>query len=114
MKTRQKNKNANFKILYDRIKNELKEREIFRKYKKYRLPVFNITKFTSIDEVNVPSFFFFIQNLLKEVMYLILCGYKNLGEKGGNEGKYEEKSDEGDGGDEEENEEEQNNQKLSK
>ena len=57
MKTRQKNKNANFKILYDRIKNELKEREIFRKYKKYRLPVFNITKFTSIDEVNVPSFF---------------------------------------------------------
>jgi hypothetical protein len=57
MKTRQKNKNVNFKILYDRIKNELKEREIFRKYKKYRLPVFNITKFTSIDEVNVPSFF---------------------------------------------------------
>lgn len=29
-------------------------------------------------------------------MYLILCGYKNLGEKGGNEGKYEVKSDEDD------------------
>ena len=58
MKTRQKTQNVNFKSLYVRIKEELREREIFKKYKKIKLPVFNLNKqLTPIEQIDIPDFF---------------------------------------------------------
>ena len=42
LKTRQKIQNGNFKLLFQRIKEELHEREIFKKYKKFKLPIFQL------------------------------------------------------------------------
>ena len=57
MKTRQKTQNVNFKSLYVRIKEELREREIFKKYKKIKLPVFNLNKpLTPIEQIDIPDF----------------------------------------------------------
>ena len=58
MKTRQKTQNVNFKNLYLRVKEELREREIFKKYKKIKLPVFNLNKpLTPIEQIDIPDFF---------------------------------------------------------
>ena len=57
MKTRQKTQNVNFKNLYLRVKEELREREIFKKYKKIKLPVFNLNKpLTPIEQIDIPDF----------------------------------------------------------
>ena len=58
VKTRQKTQNGNFKLLFQRIKEELQEREIFKKYKKFKLPIFQLNNsITQIEEVNIPDFF---------------------------------------------------------
>ena len=58
VKTRQKTQNGNFKLLFQRIKEELQEREIFKKYKKFKLPIFQLNHSkTQIEEINIPDFF---------------------------------------------------------
>ena len=56
--TRQKTQNGNFKLLFQRIQEELQEREIFKKYKKFKLPIFQLNHSkTQIEEINIPDFF---------------------------------------------------------
>ena len=61
-RSRQKTKNSNFKILYDRIKKELKEREkdtnkINSNFKSPSFHYKQIVKSTPIENINIPDFF---------------------------------------------------------